>query len=155
MKMRFPRIVVLFLFCFITVNIISQDVIVPSDPSITTDTLRSGSLVMGINSNGGGVINFMSIPGPGNIFGPQSVLYGRSGQTAMRDGLHGGRYNPTQAGFNETLGTPVVIEKYEDKLIIPARHVALWYGDCKWDFTEWENIGADPTCYDDNGNSDQ
>ncbi len=121
-----------------------QHIIAPSDPSITTDTLRSGELVLGINSNGGGVINYLYLPGTGNIFGPQSVKYGRSGQSAMRDALHGGRYNPTQAGFNETLGTPCTVERGADKLVIPARPVALWYGDCKWDFTEWENIGADP-----------
>lgn len=132
----------------------SQNVIAESDPSITTDTLRSGDLVIGINSNGGGVINYMEIPGVGNIFGPQSVKYGRSGQSAMRDALHGGRYNPTQAGFNETLGTPCVLVKENGGVTVPARPLALWYGDCQWDFTEWENIGPDPTCYPDGGNSD-
>jgi len=96
----------------------------------------------------------MEIPGVGNIFGPQSVKYGRSTQSAMRDKMHSGRYNPTQAGFNETLGTPCTIKKGVNKLLMPARPVALWYGDCKWDFTEWENIGPDPICYPDGGNSD-
>lgn len=131
-----------------------QNVIAVSDPSITTDTLTSGNLTIGINRNGGGVINFLEIPGVGNIFGPQSVLYGRSGQSAMRDGMHSGRYNPTQAGFNETLGTPCTLEKSENAILVPGRPLALWYGDCEWDFTEWENIGPDPTCYDDGGNSD-
>jgi hypothetical protein len=134
--------------------VVAQNVIAVSDPSITTDTVTSGDLVIGINSNGGGVINFLEIPGVGNIFGPQSVKYGRSGQSAMRDGIHGSRYNPTQAGFNETLGTPCTIDKGANKLLVPARPVALWYGDCKWDFTEWENIGPDATCYPDGGNSD-
>ncbi len=132
----------------------AQDVIAVSDPAITTDKLTSGELIIGINTNGGGVINYFEIPGIGNIFGPQSVLYGRSGQSAMRDGMHSGRYNPTQAGFNETLGTPCIVEKTNRKFTLPARPVALWYGDCKWDFTEWENIGPDPTCYPDGGNSD-
>jgi len=95
---------------------VGQNIIVPSDPSVTTDTLRSGELVLGINSNGGGVINYLYLPGTGNIFGPQSVKYGRSGQSAMRDALHGGRYNPTQAGFNETLGTPCTVKKGIDPL---------------------------------------
>lgn len=142
-----------WLICSISYSY-GQNVIAVSDPSITTDTLSSGDLVIGVNSNGGGVINYMEIPGVGNIFGPQSVKYGRSGQSAMRDGMHGGRYNPTQAGFNETLGTPCVVEKLNGKVTVPARPVALWYGDCKWDFTEWENIGPDPTCYPDGGNSD-
>jgi hypothetical protein len=132
----------------------SQNVIAVSDPSITTDTLTSGELVIGVNSNGGGVINFLEIPGVGNIFGPQSVLYGRSGQSAMRDGMHSGRYNPTQAGFNETLGTPCIVLNEDTKITVPGRPLALWYGDCQWDFTEWENIGPDPSCYPDGGNSD-
>ena len=153
-RIYFPRIVVIVLFSFTAGNLLSQNVIEPSDPSITTDTLHSGSLILGINSNGGGVINYLSIPGTGNIFGPQSVRYGRSGQSAMRDELHDGKYNPTQAGFNETLGTKVVIEKYKDKLIIPARPAALWHGDGQWDFCQWENIGSDPPVYDDNGFGD-
>jgi len=47
----------------------------------------------------------------------------------------------------------VLIEKYKDKLILPARPVALWYGDGKWDFCQWENIGADPY-QNDNGFGD-
>ena len=153
-RIYFPTIVVIFLFSSMAGNLLSQNVIAPSDPSITTDTLHSGSLILGITSNGGGVINFTSIPGIGNIYGPQSARYGRAGQTAMRDDLHGRRYNPTQAGFNETLGTPVLIEKYKDKLIIPARPAALWHGDGQWDFCQWENIGSDPPVYDDNGFGD-
>ncbi len=158
--MRYQCKIVLgfILFCFTTVfgvyPVIAQDVISESDPSITTDKLSSGDMVLGINSNGGGVVNYLFIPGIGNIFGPQSVKYGRSGQSAIRDGLHGGKYNPTQAGFNETLGTKCIVEKDGDHFLLPARPVALWYGDCDWDFTEWENIGADAACYIDGGNSD-
>ena len=150
----YPNILTIVLLTFLGIFSSAQNVIAPSDPSITTDTLKSGNLILGINSNGGGVVNYLTIPGVGNIFGPQSVKYGRSGQSAMRDGLHSGRYNPTQAGFNETLGTPCIVEKQTDKLMLPARPLALWYGDCEWDFTEWENIGADPSCYNDGGNSD-
>lgn len=132
----------------------AQDVIVDSDPAITTDTITSGDMHIGVTSNGGGVINYLELPGIGNIFGPQSVKYGRSGQSAVRDAMHGGKYNPTQAGFHETLGTPCKIIKGNNKLMLPARPMALWYGDCKWDFTEWENIGPDASCYPDGGNSD-
>lgn len=142
-----------FIFFLLNNSTMAQDVITPSDPSVTTDTIKSGDMIIGINSNGGGVINYLFIPGIGNIFGPQSVKYGRSGQSAIRDGLHSGKYNPTQAGFNETLGTKCLVVRQNDRLIVPARPVALWYGDGAWDFTEWENIGADP--YSDGGNSDQ
>ncbi len=152
MKYLFP-VSSFFFMLSLNINTMAQDVITPSDPSITTDTITSGDMTIGINSNGGGVMNYLSIPGVGNIFGPQSVKYGRSGQSAIRDGLHSGKYNPTQAGFNETLGTQCIIEKQFERLVLPARPVALWYGDGAWDFTEWENIGPDP--YNDGGNSDQ
>jgi hypothetical protein len=153
-KIKICLAVIAFSFFSVKNYVDAQNVIAVSDPSISTDTVISGDLVIGVNSNGGGVINFLEIPEIGNIFGPESVKYGRSGQSAMRDGMHGNRYNPTQAGFNETLGTPCSIEKGANKLFVPARPVALWYGDCSWDFTEWENIGPDPTCYPDGGNSD-
>jgi len=58
-RIHFPTIVVIVLFSFMAGNLLSQNVIAPSNPSITTDTLHSGSLILGITSNGGGVINFL------------------------------------------------------------------------------------------------
>lgn len=119
-------------------------IIAPSDPRITTHQLKSGDLVIGLTDNGGGVINELSIPGLGDIMDNATDMYGRAGQVAIRDDSHGGRYNPTQAGFWETLGTQCEITQTDDKLIVEPRGMALWHGDRKYDFTEWENVGPDP-----------
>lgn len=130
-----------------------SQVIAPSDSRITTHQLRSGNVVLGISAHGGGYINMLNLPGQGDIMGFASDRYGRGGQSAMRDRLHGGRYNPTQAGFHETLGTPSVITMTGDSMVINPRMCALWHGDGKYDYIRWENIGADPYG-DDGGNSD-
>ena len=128
-------------------------IIAPSDPRVTTHRLRSGDLVIGLTDNGGGVINEVNIPGLGDIMDKATDMYGRAGQVAIRDDSHGGRYNPTQAGFWETLGTQCQITHTEDKLVVEPRGMALWHGDRKYDFAEWENIGPDPYP-EDNGHGD-
>jgi hypothetical protein len=115
-----------------------------SNPTTTTNQLTSGSLTIGVTNLGGGVINKVTIPGVGDIMDVESKSYGRCGQSAIRDRSHGGKYNPTQAGFNETLGSPCKIEQSTDKIIVQPRAVSLWHGDSGYDFTRWENIGADP-----------
>ncbi len=145
----------LFLACFggIASGQTTFKIITPSNPRITTHQLNSGKLTIGITENGGGVINQILIPGIGDIMDVQADMYGRSGQSSIRDKAHGGRYNPTQAGFNEQLGTRSVITKTENKLVVEPRGCALWHGDGGYDFTEWENIGPDPY-KNDGGNSD-
>lgn len=125
----------------------------PSDPAVTTHTLSSGGVTIGISAAGGGYMNMVSLPGKGDIMDVATDMYGRGGQSAMRDQLRSGRYNPTQAGFNESLGTPSEILAWRDSLIIRARPCALWHGDGQYDYIRWENIGPDPY-QDDGGNSD-
>jgi hypothetical protein len=122
---------------------------------MTTHEIHSGEVILGISEFGGGYINKLFIPGIGDIIGKHAARYGRGGQTSIRDELHGRRYNPTQAGFSDTAGTHCVIEQpSKGYLYIPPRPVALFNGDGKYDFTEWENLAKDP--YDnDGGNSDQ
>jgi hypothetical protein len=126
----------------------TYDIISKSNPRITTHHLTSGTsgFQIGITSNAGGIINEVVLPGLGDIMGFASDMYGRAGQVAIRDRAHGGRYNPTQAGFNETLGSKCTITQSSDKktLIVEPRPLALWHGDGKYDFTRWENIGDDP-----------
>jgi hypothetical protein len=129
------------------------EIIALSDPTITTHELTSGDFTLGVTDYGGGSINKMVIPGVGDISTREADRYGRMGQMAVRDSLHGGRYNPTQAGFYEYLGTQCEITTNPGKLTLEPRGIALWHGDGQYDFTEWENIGRDP--YDnDGGNSD-
>ncbi len=119
-------------------------IIAPSNPRVTTHQLKSGNLTIGLTDNGGGIINQVILPGLGDIMDRVTDMYGRAGQVAIRDASHGGRYNPTQAGFNETLGTQCQIIETDDSLIVKPRGMALWHGDGKYDFTQWENIGDDP-----------
>jgi hypothetical protein len=130
-------------------------IIEESDPKITTHHLKSGNsgFQIGITSNGGGIINEMIIPGFGDIMGIATDQYGRAGQVAIRDQSHSGRYNPTQAGHHETLGTKCVITETDGKLVVEPRGMSLWHGDKGYDFTRWENIGPD-AYVDDGGNSD-
>ncbi len=142
-------------FFFISLNLFANDfkVIAKSDPRITTHYLKSGNFMIGITDNGGGILNNITLPGIGDIMDVQTDMYGRAGQVAIRDASHGGRYNPTQAGFNETLGTQCKVVETPNKLTVVRRPLSLWHGDGKYDFTEWENIGADPY-KNDNANSD-
>ena len=82
---------------------LSGQVIAPSDPAITTHTLSVGEVTLGISSAGGGYMNMLSLPGSGDLMGAATDMYGRGGQSAMRDRLRSGVYNPTQAGVNEPL----------------------------------------------------
>jgi hypothetical protein len=149
--------VLVLVFLFKSQLLLSQDfkIIAHSDNRITTHKLKSGlsGFEIGITSNGGGVINFVNFPGIGDIMKLASDRYGRAGQLAFRDSSHGGSYNPTQAGYNEDIGTRCEIIKKENKLIIPQRGMALWFGDNRNDFTHWENIGSDSKDTD-GGNSD-
>ncbi len=149
--------ILIFIFILKSQLFLSQDfkIIAHSDNRITTHKLKSGpsGFEIGITSNGGGVINFINFPGIGDIMKLASDRYGRAGQLAFRDTSHGGSYNPTQAGYNEDIGTKCKVIKNEKKLIIPQRGMALWFGDKRNDFTQWENIGSDS--YDnDGGNTD-
>ena len=130
-------------------------IIAVSDPTKTTHELKSGNFILGITDKGGGIINKVFMPGlRKDIMGKVSKSYGRAGQVAIRDGSHGGRYNPTQAGFYETLGTQCLITSMPGKLVVEPHGISLWHGDGKYDFTRWENIGPDPY-QNDGGNSDE
>ncbi len=145
-----------FLFFIVFPSVLfakSFKIIAISDPTVTTHYLNSGDFRIGITDNGGGILNNITLPGKGDIMDVQTDMYGRAGQIAIRDASHGGRYNPTQAGFFETLGTQCEVIETPDKLTVTRHPLSLWHGDGKYDFIEWENIGADPYKKD-NGNSD-
>lgn len=140
-------------------NIIIRDskifkIIAVSDPFVTTQQLSSGNFTIGLTHYGGGMINQLVLPGIGNIMGAQTVRYGRGGQSAIRSMATTGTYNPTQAGFNENIGTQCIISTQPGKLTIQPRPCALWWSDAKYDYTQWENIGSD-SFNSDGGNTDK
>ncbi|MDF7822586.1 hypothetical protein P4B35_01070 [Pontiellaceae bacterium B12227] len=116
-----------------------------NDPSLTTHTLSSGDFELGVSDFGGGYINRLALPGIGDVMGFQADRYGRGGQSAIRDDLHGKRYNPTQAGFSDPAGTVCrVLETLDNSaLVVAPRPCCLYRGDGQFDFTEWENLAND------------
>ncbi|MEJ5992458.1 hypothetical protein WG902_20830 [Ramlibacter sp. PS3R-8] len=126
----------------------------PQDADITTHQITSAGVVLGVSDKGGGYINKLSIPGVGDIIGPVAARYGRGGQVTIRDELHGRKYNPTQAGFTDRAGTHVEVIVRGNEMLLPRRPLSLWHGDRGYDFTQWENLAADPYPKD-GGNSDE
>jgi hypothetical protein len=120
-----------------------NDICRVSDPAIVTHTLSSGNLVLGISDHGGGYINKLYVPGVGDVMGKISGMYGRGGQSDIRDIRHGVRYNPTAAGFRDDGGTVCTVLATPSRLTIPNRACCLWFGDYRYDFTYWNNL-----CYD-------
>ncbi len=137
----------------------------PSDAGVTTHHVRSVNngreFRIGITSNAGGVINEIVLPDIGDITDFHADRYGRCTQTSIRDEAHQGKYNPTQAGFNETLGTVISVKRTNNqgnivnagegvisnrKLIVGPFRLALWKADGQYDYTENE------TGFDNNGN---
>jgi hypothetical protein len=127
-----------------------------SQSAITTHNLDSGAMRVGISDMGGGYINRITLPGRGDIMGPQSDQYGRGGQSAIRDRLHSLVYNPTQGGFHDNAGTVcrIIVAPDESALIVAPRPCTLFRGDGQFDYTEWENLVTD-RYNDDGGNTDE
>lgn len=123
------------------------------EADVTTHEISSAGAVLGVSDKGGGYINKLVIPGVGDVIAREAGRYGRGGQVTLRDELHGLRYNPTQAGFTDRAGTHVEVRVQGGEIVLPRRPVSLWHGDRQYDFTEWENLAADPYV-NDGGNSD-
>ncbi|MFC7336019.1 hypothetical protein ACFQY0_02425 [Haloferula chungangensis] len=131
-------------------------VVANSDESAVTHRLVSGAMTVGVSELGGGFINEISLPGIGDIMGPQADRFGRGGQSAMRDRLHNLVYNPTQAGYSDPAGTICrVVPSADGKtLVVAPRPATLYNGDGQYDFNQWENLVAD-AYKDDGGFSDE
>lgn len=130
--------------------------IVLSDPHAANKSshfITSGDLKLGISNKAGGAINSVIIPKTPDIddsnridiMRNQAERYGRLCQMNIRDTAHTGVYNPTQAGFNETLGTQCVINSSinPSKLTVNRHRMTLFRGDGKYDYIKNENIGSD------------
>jgi len=125
-------------------------IVQPSDPCTVTHKFKIGEITIGVSDLGGGYLNYVD-PGDGkNIV---SANYGRGWQGSVRDQLHSGRYNPTQAGFLDGVGAPVEVIATGHAIKIPKFNLPL-FGDPVFDFTEHEDLAPDFKGYKDNGNSD-
>jgi len=122
-----------------------------SNPYVTTHYLYAGNIAIGVSDLGGGYVNYFSVPGSENI---ASAQYGKGWQGSIRDHLHSGRYNPTQAGFMDNAGAPVIVNNTVNKISIPPFQMAL-FGDPVYDFTQHEDLVKDYSGYKDSGRLDK
>lgn len=79
-------------------------VAVVSDPTLHQINITSHGATLGVSDTGGGYANYLAIGNGKNLI---AAAYGRGWQPSIRDMLHSGLYNPTQAGVNDQAGTPV------------------------------------------------
>jgi hypothetical protein len=128
-----------------------------TSPSTVTHSLESAvgtkRAVIGVNDRGGGYINSVLLYGYG-IDGVNIVIpdFGKGWQGSVRDNLHGGRYNPTQAGFRDLFGAPVSV--VENSTLLVRQFAMPLYGDPVYDFLANETGGVMDVYRDDGGNSD-
>lgn len=114
---------------------------------VTTHSISGAGFTLGISDKGGGYINKLRIPALGgaaaieNIMDTMSDRYGRGGQSAFRDYVHGQKYNPTQAGFTDVAGTYCPVDDtVANKLTVLKRRVCLWHGDQDYDFIQYTDL---------------
>lgn len=85
-----------------------QNIYATSDFTAAQASVSSGGASLGADCNGGGYVNYFNT-GYGNFGDLIAFPYGRGFQTSIRDSLHSGFYNPTQAGITDGDGTPVTL----------------------------------------------
>src|SRR5215207_638244 len=128
-----------------------------TSPSTVTHSLESAvgtkRAVIGVNDRGGAYINSVLLYGYG-IDGVNIVIpdFGKGWQGSIRDSLHGGRYNPTQAGFRDLFGAPVSVVK--DSTLLVRQFAMPLYGDPVYDFLANETGGVVDVYQNDGGNSE-
>lgn len=127
-----------------------EPIVRKSDPAVVTHRLKIGDITVGFSDKGGGYLNYLDTGDGKNIV---SAKYGRGWQGSLRDQLHSGRYNPTQAGFTDYAGVPVKLVLTDKKLTIPSFNLPL-YGDPVFDFTQHEDLVPDFRGYKDKGKTD-
>ncbi len=85
-----------------------QNIFETSDFTADQATITSNGATLGVDCNGGGYVNYLNT-GYGSFGNTIAVAYGRGFQADIRDSLHSGLYNPTEAGINDGDGTPVTL----------------------------------------------
>lgn len=81
-------------------------VAVVSDPTLHPFNITSHGATLGVRNTGGGYANYLDLGNGKNLI---AAAYGRGWQPSIRDLMHSGRYNPTQAGVSDQAGTPVTL----------------------------------------------
>ena len=136
---------------------VGPDIVTETDPgaydAAAGHYVESNGVRLGLSKDGGGYVSFVDTPfwAPGPTIPNQDQNengsgYGRGWQMSIRDMLHSGRYNPTQAGFLDAYGAPVTLVKSASPHGAGGRVTIKWfemplYGDGINDFLENETFG--------------
>lgn len=123
-------------------NIVDDvDVATAGAPSHLLDIGLAGLPVkLGIDERGGGYVNYLELFN--DKINRVAAKFGRGMQTAIRDGVHSGRFNPTQAGYSDVGGAKVTVTETKSAsddvtaLRLPQFNVPLFNGDALFDFVE-------------------
>ncbi len=86
----------------------SQSVYAASDFEAHQADISSKGASLGVDCNGGGYVSYLNT-GYGSFGNLIAFPYGRGFQPSIRDNLHSGFYNPTQAGITDGDGTPITL----------------------------------------------
>ncbi len=105
---------------------------------------------IGPNLRGGGYIGYVNVVKRGSSPSGNIVAYrfGRGWQSSIRDMLHGGYHNPTQAGFNDVAGADAKLSTVTNSLgkvtAVNIRKFTLpLFSNAEFDFTEMEDLAPD------------
>ncbi len=85
-----------------------QTLYASSDFTADQATITSAGATLGVDCNGGGYVDYLNT-GYGSFGNLIAVSSGRGYQVSIRDSMHNGFYNPTQAGIDDGDGTPVTL----------------------------------------------
>lgn len=101
----------------------SQFPYVPNEDFKLNSNIRfANGVTIGISPQGGGYVNYGSWGSNENFVSP---LFGRGWQVAIRDAMHSGRYNPTQAGTNAWIGRSAVLDRAKQGKVIRVKPFAI------------------------------
>lgn len=121
------------------------------EPTVVHDTicLKNGAgPCFGFSATGGGYGNLYQHSSGGSNWA--AAGFGRGWQSSLRDEVHGGLYNPTQAGFSDDCGKPTtltratsVLDGVNRRIAISKFNVPLFRAGNEFDFTENEGYCDD------------
>jgi hypothetical protein len=127
----------------------SYEALVASPVDLNTHLISArNGVTMGFSKYGGGYSGYQqwtqSQAGTTNI---TAARFGRGEQFVLRSMYHGGKYNPTQAGYIDDLGrisemvqTHSAVDATLDRVELMPQRMCMWMGDADFDFCEHEDL---------------
>ena len=132
-----------------SIKLDSDEALVASPVDLNTHLISArNGVTMGFSKYGGGYSGYLqwtqSKAGTKNT---TAARFGRGEQFVLRSMYHGGKYNPTQAGYIDDLGrisemvqTNSSVDATLDRVELMPQRMCLWNGDADFDFCEHEDL---------------